>query len=113
VKFNTLNYPDEISGELTVSWEHRNRLDTWSYAASGYTNLPEDGVTYTVKVWGELGTLVHTETGITSNTWTYDEATEIAESGLGRLNDHLEVEVITIRGVDQGRFSVVWEFDRV
>ena len=95
VRFNGESYPESISGELTVSWSHRNRLGTWSYADSGKTAAAEPGTEYDVLVYGELGTLVHTEAGLTGTSWTYLEADEIAESGLGRLNNHLTVKVRT------------------
>lgn len=115
VKFNAQSYPSSISGELTVSWEHRNRLDEWSYADSGETTDPEAGTEYDVLVYGESHTLVHTEVGITGKTWTYLEATEIAESGLGRLNNHLHV-VIKTYGDSRAHLGfriIEWEMDRV
>jgi len=63
----------------------------------------------------ELGTLVHTETGLTGTSWTYLETDEIAESGLGRLNNHLRV-VIRTWGASrehQAMREIEWEFNRV
>ena len=115
VRFNGESYPESISGELTVSWSHRNRLGTWSYADSGKTASPEPGTEYDILVYGELGILVRTQTGLTGTSWTYLEALEIADSGLGRLNDHLR---IVIRTYGPGRAHVAvreveWEFGRV
>ncbi len=114
VRFNGESYPASITGELTVSWSHRNRLGTWSYVDSGKTTSPEPGTEYDVLVYGELGTLVHTESGLTGTSWTYLEATEIAESGLARLNDHLRV---VIRTYGAGRTheairKICWELVR-
>ena len=114
VKFNGDSYPASITGALTVSWSHRNRLGTWSYADSGKTATAEPGTEYDVLVYGELGTLVHTESGLTGTSWTYPEADEIAESGLGRLNNHLRV---IIRTFGAGRAHVAireieWAFNR-
>ena len=95
IRFNGERYPASITGELTVSWSHRNRLGTWSYADSGKTTTAEPGTEYDILVYGELDTLVHTESGFAGTTWTYLEALEIAESGLDRLNDHLRVIVRT------------------
>ena len=39
VRFNGESYPASITGELAVSWSHRNRLGTWSYADSGLARL--------------------------------------------------------------------------
>ncbi|HSA29952.1 MAG TPA: phage tail protein, partial [Phycisphaerae bacterium] len=114
VRFNGESYPATITGELTVSWLHRNRLGTWSYTDSGMTVSPEPGTEYDVLVYGELNTLVHTESGLTGTSWTYLEATEIAESGLARLNNHLRV---TMRTYGTGRDhlairEIEWECDR-
>jgi len=115
VKFNGMSYPSSISGELTVSWEHRNRLGAWGYADSGKTDTPETDTEYDVLVYGESDTLVHTEEGVTGKSWTYLEADEIAESGLGRLNNHLRV---ILRTYGDGRNhqairEIEWEMDRV
>lgn len=70
-------------------------MGSWSYVDSGKTAAPEIGIEYDILVFGELGTLVHTEVGLTGTSWTYLEATEIAESGLGRFNTHLRVVIRT------------------
>lgn len=66
-------------------------------------------------VYGELGTLVHTETGLTGTSWTYLEAEEIAESGLGRLNNHLRVIIRTWGDsrCHKAIREIEWEVDRV
>jgi hypothetical protein len=115
VRFNSLSYPTSISGELTVSWEHRNRLGEWSYADSGETSEAEEGTTYQIRVYGELGTLIHTESDITGTSWVYDEDLEKSESGFEppRLNTHLKIELRTFLGGDVSMRMIVWEFDRV
>jgi len=46
--------------------------------------------------------------------WTYPEADEIAESGLGRLNNHLRVTVETFdTNMDEAWRMLEWELDRV
>ena len=57
------------------------------------TASAEPGTEYDVLVYGEVGTLVHTETGLTGTAWTYAAAAEIADSGLGRLNNHLRIVI--------------------
>jgi len=115
VRFNSVSYPASITGELTVSWSHRNRLGSWSYADSGKTTAAEPGTEYDVLVYGELDTLVHTESGLTGTSWTYLEADEISESGLGRLNDHLRVKICTwgASRVHEAIREIEWEFDRI
>ena len=58
---------------------------------------PEPGTTYTVRIYGEAGTLKHTETGITATSWTYPISTEIVESGVNRPNEKLTVKVEAVR----------------
>jgi hypothetical protein len=119
LKFNGVSYPDDIDGEMTVSWEHRARTTPWSYSNSGAVGTTEYDVpmTYTVKVYGQSDTLIHTEILTTpTKSWTYDEADERAESGLGgNLNNHLRVTIETKKTADANNVArelLEWEFDR-
>jgi hypothetical protein len=113
VMANGQGYPTEITGELAVSWAHRDRLlqeDLVQQTASSVG--PESGTTYTLRIYGETDALIHTEAGLSGTSYTYPEATEIADSGLGRLNAHLRFE---LESACDGRVS--WqaqkrEFDR-
>lgn len=99
-RVNNLDYGmSYITGEVTVSWAHRSRvLQTAYLVTQGEANIgPEPGTTYTVRIYGEAGTLKHTETGLTGTSWTYPMATEISESGLNRPNEKLTVKVEAIR----------------
>ena len=95
VTFHDESDPTTISGELTVSWYHRNRLGAWSYVNSGWTSAPEPNTEHEILVYGELGTLIHTETEITGTSWIYLEADEWLDSGLERLNTHLRIKIRT------------------
>lgn len=86
VWFNGQSYPASITGELTVSWSHRNRLETWSYADSRKTATAESGTEYDALVYGELGTLVHTESGLTGTSWTSGPLPGLTS---GPLHNHL------------------------
>lgn len=99
-RVNNLDYSmSYITGEVTVSWAHRSRvLQTAYLVTQGEANIgPEPGTAYTVRIYGEVGTLKHTETGLTGTSWTYPIATEITESGLNRPNEKLTVKVEAIR----------------
>jgi hypothetical protein len=114
VKWNGYVFPPTISGELTLSWSHRNRLGSWSYASAGVTADLEAGSTYTLKIYGETGTLIHTETGLTGTSFLYTAVQEMIDNGLGRLSTHLRVTIRTV--ASGGRSSFVeydWEVDRV
>lgn len=99
-RLNASAYPTYITGPLTVSWAHRDRvlqadqlLDE-SAASVG----PEPGTTYTVRVYDRGGDLVHTEAGLTGTSWTYAKATEESESDDGQYNGRLRVTVEAVRG---------------
>jgi len=99
-RVNGLDYGlSHITGEMTVSWAHRSRvLQTAYLVTQDESDIgPEPGTTYTVRVYGENGTLRHTEPGLTGTSWTYPMALEIAESGLNRPNEKLTVKVEAVR----------------
>lgn len=94
----TLNgslYPATIPmTDLELAWTERNRFMAWTFDQAGATDEREADVIVEIKVFGEVGTLVHTENVPPGTSeWTYPSATEIAESGLGRLNNTLRVEI--------------------
>jgi hypothetical protein len=67
-----------VIGDIDLDWAHRDRIVEGNFllghdeASTG----PEAGTTYTVRVYGADGTtLLHTDTGITGTTYTYDAAT--------------------------------------
>lgn len=91
------SYPASITGELSLSWKHRNRLESAPYRQQNATAEAESGTTYTVEIYGEAGTLKHTEAGLASTSWAYPSATEISESGLGRLNHSLRIRIWSVR----------------
>jgi len=82
-KINSVSYPDNFSGEPTITWAHRDRtqqiteLVEHDEASIG----PEAGVTYTLKIYDSGGTLRRTETGLTGTTYTYSQANEISDCG--------------------------------
>jgi len=88
-----------ITGAVTVSWAHRSRLLQTAYLVTqSESNIgPEAGTTYTVRIYGEAGSLRHTESGLTGTSWTYPIATEVSESGLGRPNESLLIKIEAVR----------------
>jgi hypothetical protein len=88
-----------ITGAVTVSWAHRSRLLQTAYLVTqSESNIgPEAGTTYTVRIYGEAGSLRHTENGLTGTSWTYPIATEVSESGLGRPNESLLIKIEAVR----------------
>ncbi len=105
-------YPSSIPGGLSVSWVHRNRLARGPYGFSNGTTSPEPGTVYSVRVYGESGTLVHAEDNLTGILWGYPTATEISESGLGRLNHGLRVKLWAVRAGVPSWSTFDWTFTR-
>lgn len=84
-----------ITGDLTVSWKHRNRLTqtTTTFIKQTDASLtPEAGTEYVLQIYGEAGTLLTTQT-LSGTSYTYLRDTEIAASGLGRPNLFLTVKL--------------------
>lgn len=102
VRINGSRWPTSIgvAAELAVTWSHRDRrMQTVTLNRQDEGNIgPEAGVTYTLRIYGETGTLIRTVTGITGTGYSYPSATEIADSGLGRLNTGLRIELESVRG---------------
>jgi hypothetical protein len=84
-RFNGVAYPATISGALTLTWAHRNRLSQTSYiVAQNEGNIgPEPDTTYTVRLYGQDGLLKRTVTGLSGTTYTWD--TEAEDSGLASI----------------------------
>jgi hypothetical protein len=93
-------WPVEIghNDNITLSWAHRNRLtqtvDLVTQDEGDYG--PEGGVDYTIRFYGQSGTLNRTVTDITDNFYEWED--EVTDSGLGRLNDSVRVELEAVRG---------------
>ena len=103
-KINSVSYPASFSGQPTISWSHRDRLQqTVSIIehSSGNVGDREGGtVTYTLKIYDQDNVLIRTETGLTGTSYTYNEEDEIADSGLGSgdpLNSQLRFVLYSVR----------------
>lgn len=80
-RLNNAAYPATISGYLTVSWTHRDRLlqTVKPIIDTNSGNIgPEPGVTYTLQLYGN-GTLRKTLTNLTTTSYTW--TTEALDSG--------------------------------
>lgn len=83
LRLNGLAYPATITGTLTVSWAHRDRVSQSDQLVdTSLGNIgPEPGTTYTVMVYGnDLTTVRRTVNGITATSYTWD--TEAQDCGL-------------------------------
>lgn len=77
LRINGEYLPDEISGPLTVSWRHRDRIEQQDVVVSQTAADigPEPGTTYTLRVYDENNTLKKNLTGLTGTSWTWDTET--------------------------------------
>ena len=83
LRLNGLKYPASISGLLTVSWSHRDRLQQTAQTLvdQDATDVgPEAGTTYTLRLYGQTGVLRKTVTGLATTSYTW--ATESEDSSL-------------------------------
>ncbi|RKY07943.1 MAG: hypothetical protein DRP56_04925 [Planctomycetota bacterium] len=107
VKIDGTLYNEDIThtGDVSITWKHRNRLtqyenmpiqnDSTSYAVEATT-------TYTIEVYDEGDSLVNTYAGLTGESWTYTDAMERADCGIGAspapLNTSLRFKIWAVRG---------------
>jgi hypothetical protein len=80
-RINGEAYPDSITGQLTVSWSHRDRLtqaDLLIDTTCGDIG-PEPGVTYELTIHGDGGEEIASETGLSGTSYTL--ANETGGSG--------------------------------
>ncbi|MGE3429317.1 MAG: phage tail protein, partial [Hyphomicrobiaceae bacterium] len=101
VRINGAYFPVNIAGAFTIDWAHRDRLQQtagltpWTSGNIG----PEPGTTYTLRLYGQAGTLLRTETGLTGNTYSW--ANEVADSGIiGAGEDEYWNNVIALLHMD-------------
>ena len=99
VKVNNVMWPTTILGQIALTWAHRDRMQQTVYLVTqSEGNIgPEAGVTYTVRFYNENNSLQKTLTGLTTTAWTYLTADEATDSGLGRINGKLKVEIEAVR----------------
>lgn len=104
-KVDGSSYPASFSDQPDLTWNHRSRVDQTTELilqteAADYG--PESGQTYTLKIYDEDDNLVRTETGLTGKSYTYSEANERADCGIGPdpapLNTQLRFVLYSVRG---------------
>ena len=113
-QINGKRYPTVVAGEINVSWATRNRQSQTAYLVLQTEGAitPEAGQTTTVRFYNENGQLARTVSGITGNGTTWPLAQELADSGLGRVNAHVKVEIEASRDGHVSWQKHVIEFDR-
>ncbi len=99
VQLNAQRYPASTSGDIAITWSHRDRtLQTAYLNDQTETDIgPESGTTYTVRIYDQSGpTLKHTESGISGTGWTYTQADRQADFGGAGPHD-LMIEIESVR----------------
>lgn len=86
VQINGQYFPATASGDLTITWARRNRVQQTAPQAPRFTDAdvtPEAGSTVTLRVYNAQtgGALIRTVTGLTGTSYTYTEATAAADNG--------------------------------
>ena len=72
---------------------------------------PEASMTYTLRIYGEAGSLRRTYSGLTGASQTYTLADDTADSGLGRPNSALRIELESNRSgvISLQKHSITFE----
>lgn len=96
VKLNSNVYPSSTSGDIVITWSHRDRTQQLAYLVNQTEgNIgPEAGITYTIRIYDDAtSTLKHTQTGETGTTWTYTQAARQTDfGGAGPHSVRVEIE---------------------
>lgn len=95
LSLNGMYLPDTISGPLTVSWKHRDRIDladTIVAQTDGHVG-PEDSTTYSLNIYDENGVRRKSLTSLTGTSWIWDTETE----DCGALQRSIRIELWSVR----------------
>lgn len=74
LRINTATYPATITGQLVLTWAHRDRIQQTAQTLVDQDAAsvgPEPGVTYTLRLYDQGGTLRRTEAGLTDTAYTW------------------------------------------
>lgn len=83
LRINAATYPATITGQLALTWAHRDRIQQTAQTLVDQNAAsvgPEPGVTYTLRLYDQGGTLRRTEAGLTGTAYTW--ASESFDSNL-------------------------------
>ena len=102
----TTNFVDG-GDDIVFTWAHRDRINqSIQVVDTNETSIgPEDGVTYTIRVYDGADTLLRTVTGLTTDTWTYDTTMYIADGSPD--SDRFEIESVR----DSVVSLMIWNLD--
>lgn len=99
-RINSVEHPTSVSGDLTITWVHRDRTLQTAYLVEQTEPSigPEAGTTYTVRIYNAqtAGTLIRTYSGLTGTSQGYTEAQATTDNG-GSKPANLRVEIESVR----------------
>lgn len=100
VKINAVAYPASVSGDLAITWAHRDRtLQTAYLVEQTEASIgPEPGTTYTVRIYNAQsgGSLIRTYSAITGTSQAYTQAQATTDNG-GTKPPNIRVEIDAVR----------------
>ena len=100
LQINLNYYPDYITGELGVTWRHRDRkqqtVDFVSFISTSNIG-PEVGTTYRIRVYDDEDNLLTTIDGLTGNEWTYNMGQEMIDYGKTHPCEKMRIEIESLR----------------
>lgn len=110
LQINGQFWPASVTGEVVVSWAHRDRLtqaDQLIDTLAGDIG-PEAGVSYRLRIYGN-GALRRTVSDLTGTTYTYTAALEQADGG---PFSRISVALSAVRGNVESWAAQSWEVNR-
>ena len=100
VLVNTVAYPASVSGDLSITWAHRDRTLQTAYIVeqSEASIGPETGTTYTVRIYNAQsgGSLIRTYALIAGTSQAYTVAQATTDNG-GTKPANIRIEVESVR----------------
>jgi len=88
-----------VGEDIEVTWNHRDRLQQTAYIVEQEEgNIgPEEGTTYTIRMYDENDELLREETEIEGTSYIYTNTQEKEDLGLDRLNSKLTIQLFSVR----------------
>lgn len=100
VQVNGTYYPGALTGDLAITWAHRDRtLQTVYLVEQTEASIgPEAGTTYTIRIYNAqtAGTLIRTYSGLTGTSQAYTEAQAATDNG-GTKPANIRIEIESTR----------------
>jgi hypothetical protein len=107
-------FPQNQAGhaEPVLTWAHRDRI-LQDDQLVGHTEAsvgPEDGTTYTVRVYHKdtPNVVLATYSGIVGDTWTYDAVKQLADGSPGAVHFEVESSREGLTSYQKYRSGVIW-----